>query len=359
MGGYVRPLEEEDVAQIADLHLRVIRGVGGPSPASFREYLSEIFLKHPWYDEAFPSLVYQETGGKIVGCMGVMPRPMSFDGQKVIAASSHSFMVEPESRATLAGVKLVKRFLSGPQDLSMTQGNTMTQKICEKFGGSTFFLYSLCWTRPLWPSRYALSFLGRRGLPDSWAWALRPFCRLADAVTPLVQQDPFRLRVPNLKSEELDAGTLCSCFGEVTKDRQLRPEYDGGSSQWLLKMLAENRYRRSLEKVVVRNADEETVGWYLYYRTRGGIGEVVQIGAKENYVEGVLDHLFYHAKQYGVVAVSGQVDPAFFQALSSKHCLFHQDGRSWMLVHSRHPKVLQAIHRGDAFLTRLEGDWWI
>jgi len=55
----------------------------------------------------------------------------------------------------------------------------------------------------------------------------------------------------------------------------------------------------------------------------------------------------------------GQVDPAFFHALSKKDCLFHHDGGSWMLVHSRHPELLHAIHRGDAFLTRLEGEWWI
>jgi hypothetical protein len=27
-------------------------------------------------------------------------------------------------------------------------------------------------------------------------------------------------------------------------------------------------------------------------------------------------------------------------------------------VQSKKPEVLSAIHRGDAFLTRLEGEWW-
>jgi hypothetical protein len=29
------------------------------------------------------------------------------------------------------------------------------------------------------------------------------------------------------------------------------------------------------------------------------------------------------------------------------------------MVHSNKPELLHAIHRGDAFLTRLEGEWWM
>jgi len=31
--------------------------------------------------------------------------------------------------------------------------------------------------------------------------------------------------------------------------------------------------------------------------------------------------------------------------------------RYWTLVHSQKPELLDGIHRGDAFLTRLEGEW--
>jgi hypothetical protein len=29
------------------------------------------------------------------------------------------------------------------------------------------------------------------------------------------------------------------------------------------------------------------------------------------------------------------------------------------LVHSRDPEIMAAIHRGEAFLSRLEGEWWL
>lgn len=359
MAGYVRPLREEDVTQVADLYVKVLGKVNGMSSVILGESMSDIFLKHPWYDEALPSLVYQEDGDKVVGCIGVMPWPMSFNGKRITAAISHSFIVDPESRSALTGIKLAKRFLSGPQDLSLTHGNNAGRRIWERLGGSTSLLHSLCWTRPLRPTRYALSFLSKRGIPEPLAWTLRPVCQLVDAVTTLSPKSPFRLPEPRLSGGELDASMLRACLCEATKEWSLCPEYDEHLSRWLFEMLAENRSRGTLEKLVLRNAKEEAVGWYLYYRKRRDIAQVVQIGARENHVDQVLDHLFYHAKQHGAIAVSGQVDPVFFEALSRKQCLFHQNGSFWMLVHSRHPGMLQAVHRGDAFLSRLEGDWWI
>lgn len=359
MAGYVRPLREEDVTQVADLYVKVRGKVHGMSSVTLGESVSNIFLKHPWYDEALPSLVYQGDSGKVVGCIGVMPWPMSFNGKRITAAISHSFIVDPERRWTLASIALAKRFLSGPQDLSLTESNNVGRRIWETLGGSVSLAYSLCWTRPLRPNQYALSFVGRRGFPEPWTRMLRPVCRLADAVMMLIRPCLFGLPEPGLSGGELDAGTLHACLCEATRGRSLCPEYDEHSSRWLFGMLAENRSRGTLEKVVLRNAKEETVGWYLYYWKPRDIAQVVQIGARKNSVDQVLDHLLYHASQHGAIAVSGQVDPIFFQALSRKQCLFHQDGSFWKSIHSKHPRMLQAVLRGDAFLSRLEGDWWI
>lgn len=356
--GYVRPLEKRDVTQVADLHARILgRTNRSPSPA-FRAILSRIFLHHPWHAESLPSLVFEEHGGKIVGCIGVMPRPMSFNGREITAAISHSFIVEPGSRSTFAAMELAKSFLSGPQDLSMAEGSNVSRRIWEQLGGSTSLLYSLCWTRPLRPSRYVLSFLSKRGLSPAVGWALQPLCRLVDAVAPFAGRS-FRLSAPAVSEAELDAATFSESIYEFTKDRSLRPRYDERSSSWLLETLAQKQGRGRFHNVVVRNGRQETIGWYLYYGDPGTTGAVVQVGAREGCAEQVFDHLFYHARQWGLVAVSGKVDPAVFRVLASKDCLFHHDGGSWMLVHSRHPELLQAIDRGDAFLTRLEGEWWV
>jgi hypothetical protein len=359
MTGTVRPLEERDIPQIAELHEKVLgKAINGSAP-SLPARLSRIFLHHPWPTESLPSWVFEDGRGRVVGCIGAVPRPMSFNGRRILAAISHSFIVDPDSRSTLAAVALAQKFLAGPQELSLAEGNAVSRTILERAGGSTSLLYSLCWTRPLRPGRYVLSFLNKRGMPPAARWTLLPFCQLADALTPLIARKPFKLAEPAVSGAELDADTLQRAVGEFTLNRSLRPHYDPQTLAWLLETLAQMHERGSLQKVVVRNAQRETVGWYLYYGKPGGVGTVVQIGAKDGCAEDVLDHLFLHARQRGMVAVSGQVDPAYFHLYSRRDCVFHHDGGSWILVHARVPELRHAIDRGDAFLTRLEGEWWI
>lgn len=354
----VRRLRESDVDPVAELHQRIMPKANHVPPGLLSERLSRILLQHPWRSESLPSLVYQDSTGKVVGCTGVMPRPMLFQNRNITAAISHSFIVEPGSRSVLAALELAKRFMSGPQDLSLAEGGPASRKIWERAGGSVSLLYSLCWTRPLQPTRYVLSHLRKRGLSSTLGWVLRPFCRLADMLTPLAGKS-FRLHKPAVSGAELDPQTFCETLTAFTLMRSLRPQYNPGSSQWLLDTLAGSNSQGGFHKVTVCNDSKEVIGWYLYCIKPDKVGAVMQIGAKEGCAETVLDHLFYHAKCHGAVAVSGQIDPELFQALSRKDCLFHRDGGSWMLVHSRYPEILQAIHRGDAFLSRLEGEWWI
>lgn len=356
--GNVRALDGRDVARVAELYENVLGKGDQASSDPMGARLQSILLDHPWYDDAVPSLVFEDENDRIIGCIGVMPRPMLFNGRKITAAVSHSFIVEPGSRSSLAALELARHFLSGPQDLSMAEGSNVSRRIWERNGGSTSLLYSLSWTRPLQPSRYVLSFLSRRGLSPAVGWALKPFCRLMDTVTPLISHTPFHLPEPVDSEEDLDGETLWQNLAEFETGHTLHPHYDGNSSSWLLERLARNKNRGTLQKVNVLDG-RRTLGWYVYYENFDGTGEVVQIGAKGDCIDRVLDHLFYRAKKNGLVAVTGQMDPGLFPALARRNCLFHHDGGSWMLIHSRYPELVDAVHRGDAFLTRMDGEWWI
>lgn len=358
--GQARPLEKEDIPRVAELYTRVYGDKYATRQEQLRRDLAALFLEHPWYDERYPSLVYQDNKGDIVGCIGVLPRPMSFKGRAMIAAVTHSFMVEPGSRASMAALHLARRFFTGRQDVSMADGNNSSRVIWEVCGGSASLLYSLCWTRPLRPCRYLLSFLGNHGLPRSMEWLLRPCARLADIAVGKASA-AFRFAPPKLQAEELDAGILASSLPQLTKDRALTPHYDTHSSQWLIAALERNTRYGRLHKLVLRGAAGRVVGWYLYYLKPSGVAEVVHIAAEKSAVNPVLEHLFHHAWQQGAISMSGQFDPALFAALSEKGCMFHHKSgaNSWMMLHSREPEVIQAIAAGDVFLSRLEGEWWI
>src|SRR5262245_30961805 len=189
----IRPFVRDDIPQVADLHQRVFRIRGKPnqrphSPElsqAYAEYFEEIFLRNPWYDEALPSLVYQEPTGRITGFLGVMPRRMSLNGQLIKVALSSQFIVAPDSRS--AGAILLKTFLAGPQDLSLTdEANSLSRELWERLNGAAALLYSIHWTRPLRPSRLAVS-LASSFIQEHKPWsylasASRPICNLMDAI---------------------------------------------------------------------------------------------------------------------------------------------------------------------------------
>lgn len=357
--GRVRPLTGDDIPQLVELYRNVFGLPAGTSVQELGTVLDQTLCRNPWRDDALPSLVYQGGNGRIVGCLGVMPRPMSVNGHRLQVAVSHTFMVERGSRTMLAGVELLRRFLGGPQDLSLAQGGHVSARILTGIGGSTSALYAIRWTRPLRPARYVLSSLRRRGLSPFTARALAPVAVGCDALASHLLPRFFRPEVPHLSGDLLDCDTFLGHLPDVSHGRALRPEYRRDAVAWLWELLERPTSAGQFHRVVVRRSSGDVVGWYLYYLNRGGTSEVVQIAARPSSMAEVLNHLFQHAWQRGAVAVSGQLDIQAFQALSEHGCLFRHDGGPGLLVHSRRPDVVEAIHRGDAFLTRLEGEWWI
>ena len=106
----------------------------------------------------------------------------------------------------------------------------------------------------------------------------------------------------------------------------------------------------------MRNAHQKVLGWYIYYLKSGGVSDVLHIAGTKDSFKLVLNHLFYHARRHGSLALTGRLEPKFSQALSESYCFFRWTG-PWTLVHSKDPEILKAILRGEAFLTRLEGEW--
>ena len=356
--GHIRPLVEEDLPAIVDLHNRLFGNLRSYPPEVVRSFYSEIYFRHPWKDGPDSSFVYEDDGGRMIGCLASVRRPMRTKDRTIRMAISNNFMVDPASRGSLAAVELLRTFFAGPQDLSLAEGNLLSRKIWEKVGGSVAYPYSMSWTFALKPSRYVVSALRERGLSAVLASTLWPAASMLDASLGRLRWSPFRVTAPEFSSTPLDAETMLRCLPSLASDYELVPEYDEASLAWLINLLSRRQGLGELRMRAVEGSSE-ILGWYLYYLKRGGKGQVLQIAARPGSREQVLDHLLDDASRGGAVALSGQVEPRWLAALSQKRsCLFTQTG-AWMLVHARDPALLQPFHQGDAFLSRLEGEWWI
>lgn len=362
----IRALVEEDLSEVAALHSKVnARRNGQSSSQAIEAYFRQILFSNPWYDADLPSWVYEEDG-KIIGVLGIVPRRMNLQGRSIRVAVGCQFFVDPDRRNSLAAFQLLQKQLGGSQDATLADGaNRTVRRLWQRLGGETLSLYNLHWVRPLRPARTVLALYSRfqfarsgNGMISRLALGLGGvLCDAIDAAVAPVVPNPERPS-QHLKAEQLDAATLLSCLSEFTTRYLFRPEYEVRDLQWLLDHAAAKRRHGPLQSVLLRHMSRGIVGWYLYYLNSTGLSEVLQIGAREDSINDVLDHLFDHARQHGAAALHGRMEPRFVQALCDRHCLFHGGGSN-VLFHSRNPAATAALLAGEGFLTRLEGEWWL
>jgi hypothetical protein len=357
--GRIRPFVKDDIPRVAELSMKLFPLSAGLSVHTQRSSFDEICFRNPWYDETMPSLVYEEDPGKIIGFVAVVPRRMAINGRTVRVAVSQHLMVEPGSRSTLAGLELVRAFLNGSQDLSVADlAGDVSRKLWERLGGATSLLHSIQWRRPLRPFSFLNSHLRKRTLFAAGSYVLAPFCSIGDAIAARLPKSPLRQTAPELAEEDAEVDTLLACFPEFWGDQMLRPAYDERSLRWLFDALTAEKRFGELKKILLRDDKKRIAGWYIYWLKRGGTSEVLQIGARESSASDVLRSLFSHAWRHGSNEVAGRIEPRFMREFSRSFCILIP-GKYWMLVHAKDPELIRLIERGDAFLSRLEGDLWL
>ena len=351
----VRPLDVRDLPAIVEMRRRLFGSSPALTPEAHADLFREVLIENPWRDDDICSLVY-EQGSRIVGFIGATTRRLTLEGRVYRAAVCQHLMVEPDSRSSLAAVELFRAFLSGPQDLSMTDtAGDVSRRLLERLGASTALPHSISWLRRLQPATCALSELReRRGL-RAVAAGVAPLGHLVDAV--LAKRAANRFRHVGSTVEDVDGERILAACEALCDRRLLRLDYDATWLGWVLGVWAKQERFGRLETVMVRGGQGEPVGWFVYFVNRQGISEVLQIGATEKTIEGVLAHLVSHARARGALTLRGRVDPRLMRAFARREFDI-MPGVRWTLVHSSRPELLQAIHYGHCFLSPLDGDLW-
>lgn len=356
----VRPFAEHDIPQVADLFWTVMRGRNGSAPPAARSFFQQIYFANPLIDSSIPSLVYEGKNGRIVGFLGVIVRTMSMCGEPIRVAFGGNFVVDPEARSSLAGMRLLGTYMAGGQDLSQTDSaNDVSRSLLERLGFRTIVPLSIHWARPLQPCHYAVYAMSRLAAPRLSAavrFAAKPFCSVADNLATSFSSSPFRQTESSLQASELDVETLLQCLTKFRGGYSLWSEYDVNSLTWLLNFMDRTQTRGRLRKVVLRDASQKILGWYIYFVKPGAVGEVVQIGGEPQSTKDILDHLFHDAWNHGLVGLHGMVPSRLMGDFSEKNCFFTCRG-GWTVAHSRKPELIELLNRGDAFLSRLDGEW--
>jgi hypothetical protein len=329
-------------------------------------FLEDTLLDQPWADPALPSLVYEE-GGQILGTLGANARRMRFRGEPIRAVVSAYFWSHPRVRNRGVGARLLQELLSGPQDLTLTDAATPAVRgMWEMLGGQTVHLGSFSYAWMLQPVRLSVELVLRHRLPRLAALA-RAVAVPMDALATRVPRARFSVEPSDAASEPLTPAAMVEHLAAVAGSCSLVADYDVPYLEWLFGHLRALDRRRLpwlggvergalVAELVTRRG--RVLGWYVCYLRPSGLCRVLQIAAPKRGIPHVVRHLLARASHLGAIGVVGRLEPNVLSALEAGvgRCLVLPLGR--MLVHARDPELLAAILRGDALLTRLDGEWW-
>lgn len=356
----IRALRRSDVAAVCELYESVVRSGTREYPAALAGYFERTFLDHPHADPDIPSLVYEDRDGAVVGFLGSHVRRLRVDGRSVRMGCSGQLVADPAPRHRGAGALLMRRYLAGPQELSITDGATDTvHRMWTALGGHALAHASIGWTRLLKPGSAVGAFLELRGARAVLHRAARLLAAPLDAVASALTRGRagWQIPAPDAVAEELTPEALVEQVGAAGRRLRLYPDYDLAHLEWLFAELDAVEVRGEPVRTLLRDRGGRVLGWYVYHRAPGGISQVLQIAAPGGDPGIVLDHLLRDARHAGSVAVRGRVEPALIAVLRGRACLLSRT--EWALVHSADPGLLALLGSPAGMLTRLDGEWWM
>lgn len=359
----VRLLESTDIATIAGMFQRVFRNDRAAPPATLIDYLRQLYLEAPGCDPEIRSLVHVNDDGRISGFVGVNALPMVHNGRRLRAAICGSFMVEDRERDPLAGARILKAFLAGPQDLSFSEtASEVSKQMWTRLRGIVLPQYSLEWVRVIRPAAFSLSVASRQ---IKSARLAAPFARALDAIyrkrmsrgeqrwTAVAEAD---FGQSGFQVAETDRSGFAAVVDRLLLQFPLRPEWAEGQLDQILTDAEQKPDQGELVYAYVSSRTGILIGAFAYYAKAGEIGRVLQILALPAQAGPVIDCLIDHACRRGLSGLRGRTQPALLEAMLGRRIAFVHVAST--LVHSRDQTIVQACLDGQGFFNGIAGEHW-
>ncbi|MHA6644891.1 hypothetical protein [Mesorhizobium sp. A623] len=357
--GEIRAVRSEDLATVAGLFQRLLRKSGRPAAPSLEAYLAGLFLHGPDQDPEINSLIHIGDNGIVSGFIGALPLPMLVEDTPRRGAVAVALVADDRAGDHFAGARLMRAFLSGPQDISLTEtANHTSATMLRKLRATVLPDHSLEWLRVIRPAGLAVE------LAAHTTKAARLFAPFALPVDALIRRGAesrwFNVghALPGKALHNRDAGgdETLALIVQFTEAYAARPQWTDAGLRY---RVAESR-RKALYGSMVRRAviarDGRPTGMFLYYGDPGRIGRVLQILSAPGQAGAVIDSMLTHAGERGMVALRGRTMPALLDAMLGRRFIFLHGSSS--MVHARDPALLEPFRAGKAFFNGFAGESW-
>jgi hypothetical protein len=359
----IRPLLAEDIPAVAGLFQKIFRNSDRAPPPALIDYLRQLYLEAPGCDPEISPLVHVNDGGRISGFVGVNALPMTYKGRRLRAAICGSLMVEGHESDPMAGARLLKAFLAGPQDLSFSEtASEVSTQMWTRLRGIVLPQYSLDWVRVVRPASFALDLIASRLGPTR---ALSPLARAFDrrycgkmgrgelrwSGVPQAAGTPGPLQVI-----DIDRHDFAALFAPLTKQFAVQPAWSEAQLDHILDDAERKPVYGEAVFAAVKTRSGAPVGAFFYHLRPGGIARVLQLLALPGQSGAIINCLIDHAAARGAAALRGRTQPALLEAMMGRRIGFVHAAST--VVHARNEELVDAFRHSQGFINGLAGEHW-
>jgi hypothetical protein len=353
----VRPLSTEDLEAVTALYFRVLRRNKATPPRALVDYFRSFYLDGPYRDPEIPALVHLNDGGRVTGFVGVHCVPYLVANRPIRAAFCGALMSEDHETDPLAGARLLKAFIAGPQDVSLSEtANVVSETMWTKLRGRTLPGYSFEWFRVFRPLSFATALAGEKTA------LIKPFVPLAGVIdsrlsgaSSLARFAPAPMPA-GLMMEDADVESFSSAIRKLSIGKKARPDWDNGYLDHVLANAVIKPGFGQAHMGLVRTRTGDPIGAFLYHLKSSGIGRVLQVMAMPGRLGPVIDLMFAHALENGAAGLRGRSSPEWIEAATGRSMIMATISST--VVHAKDPAIADAFISGDCMLTGLAGERW-
>jgi hypothetical protein len=341
----IRPVTHSDLPEVVKLLEDRMPGWWGSE-----ETLASTMLDHPWADEEMTPLVSTGAGGRITGFIGVQARRLVFDGRPIRGVVATQLAVTED--AGPAGALLIRRVLSGPQELSWSDGTIGgVVRIWRAFHGAPDYVRACDFLLVLRPVRWIRGTvtaamrrsLSREELPVGGF----PF----QAAGRRIARRAFPEPDPEVNGQDADVATVVELLPEIGGAFKLRVDHDQAYLEYMFSLV--EKFAEPMVRRVVRR-DDQPIGWYAYRPGRRHASHIMHLLAAKGESEAVLAELLEHARAHGSSVVAGRAEPHLMEPLARRFAVLGYSRQP--VLHTADPEMSLVLNSDQALLTRLDGE---
>lgn len=355
----ITPLAIDDIYAVVALSRKYVARSRESFCHTLIKRMSDLYFKDGKLRPNASPLVSRSENGHVNGFLGVITKQFRYRDRTITVANCHQLVATKEARKQLMPMRLLQRFLAGPQDISFSDGSSDSiSELWKQLGGEYVTGESIYYKIPLRPASFAAGhFLkqNRNGLGSG----LRSIATYADTIA-------GRIRIPLFYRKEktgivfvpLNKDLMAVLLEKMKPFYLLFPQYDPSDIESLFRLLDGETRFGTLHKAALMNPNDQPIGWFIYYAKKKGVCEVIQAVSMPGKETQLFDSLTWHAFSMGGVEISGRLMPSQLQTPFTTKSV-SLPARMWTLMKSNDVELKHIIQSGKAFMTRLEGDLWV